>query len=235
MPTFTTPTTLRLTSGGVVNLDFLNADNTFRLTSGGIVGNGKAYSLGGGTTITPTGVASTSAVGSPVVVNLHQVLSPTGISSGESLGSPTVVNSQILQPTSISSLEALGSPVIITGAITLEPSGIGSEEASGTPSLIYAQLVSVTGISTAEMFGLAIVQDGVEVIIPFANRRTYQEIQAYLKTTGKFVSKDNSGILLEWLRMEGVDATQINDAFFKYWENKGYTGAYNDKWKKWRG
>lgn len=190
---------------------------------------------GGGTVITPTGIASTSAVGTPTIINLHQVLAPTGIVSGESFGSATVMNSQVLQPTSVSSLEALGSPVILTGAITLGPSGIASEEASGTPSLTYAQLVSVTGIGSAEMFGLAIVQDGIEVVIPITNRRTYQEIQAYLKTTGKFVSRDNNGILLEWLRKEGVDATQLNDAFFKYWEGKGYTGAYNDKWKKWRG
>lgn len=41
MPIFTTPTKLRLTSSGIVNLDFLTINNTSRLTSGGIVSNGK--------------------------------------------------------------------------------------------------------------------------------------------------------------------------------------------------
>lgn len=48
MPTFITPTNLRLTQGGVVNLDFLTVDNTARLTSSGIIGNGMAFSIGGG-------------------------------------------------------------------------------------------------------------------------------------------------------------------------------------------
>ena len=42
---FVIPTTLRLTQGGVVNLDFLTSDNTARLTQGGIVGNGLSFAI----------------------------------------------------------------------------------------------------------------------------------------------------------------------------------------------
>ena len=55
MATFVTPTKLRLTQGGVVNLDFLVADNTSRLTSSGIITHGKSLG-GGGITLTGTAV-----------------------------------------------------------------------------------------------------------------------------------------------------------------------------------
>ena len=45
---FITPTNLRLTSGGVVNIDFLTTDNTSRLTSDGVITNGKSFGGGGG-------------------------------------------------------------------------------------------------------------------------------------------------------------------------------------------
>ena len=190
---------------------------------------------GGGTVLTPTGIASTEAFGSPTVLNLNQVLGVTSITSLEAFGLVTIVGSQILQPSSISSLEALGAPLIISGAIILEPSSISSQEALGTPSLVYAQIVSVTGIDSEEAFGIAIVQDGIALVIPVNNRDTYQAIQEYLRSTNKFVSTQNNEVIMEWLRSEGVAEGAFNNMFNDYWESNGFTGAYNDRWKKWKG
>tara|TARA_R110000823_G_C15952958_1_gene502544 strand:- start:21232 stop:22596 length:1365 start_codon:yes stop_codon:yes gene_type:complete len=187
-----------------------------------------------GTIITPTGISSTTQAGSPAVINLTQFLGATGVTSVEAFGSPVLLSSQILQPTSTASIESIGSPSILSGAITLGVEGVSSQDALGAPKLIYTQLVSVTGVSSQEMFGIAIVQDGVELIIPLNKRDTYQKIQEYLASTGRFVSESNNGIILEWLRSEGIDEGQINDALFQYLKSKGFTGAYNDKWKGWR-
>ena len=189
---------------------------------------------GGGVSLTVPSIPSEESFGNPTVVNLSQVLGVTSIASLEAFGLATIVGSQVLQPSSISSLEALGEPVIISGAIILEPSSIGSQELLGTPSLVYAQLVSVTGINSEEAFGLAIVQDGIALVIPVNSRATYQAIQAYLRSTDKFVSVQNNGIIVEWLRSEGITEGAFNNMFNDYWESKGFTGAYNDRWKKWK-
>mgnify|MGYP003645003965 CR=1 FL=1 len=189
---------------------------------------------GGGVSLIVPSILSEESFGNPTVVNLSQVLGVTSIASLEAFGLATIVGSQVLQPSSISSLEALGEPVIISGAIILEPSSIGSQELLGTPSLVYAQLVSVTGINSEEAFGLAIVQDGIALVIPVNSRATYQAIQAYLRSTDKFVSIQNNGIIVEWLRSEGITEGAFNNMFNDYWESKGFTGAYNDRWKKWK-
>lgn len=187
-----------------------------------------------GISVTVPSIPSEESFGSPAIINLHQVLGVTGITSLESFGLAVVIGSQILQPSSINSLEALGEPVIISGAIVLEPTGIGSQEAVGTPSLVYAQIVSVVGIDSEEAFGIAIVQDGVALVIPVDDRDTYQAIQEYLRSTNQFVSTQNNEIIMEWLRSEGITEGAFNDMFYGYWESNGFTGAYNDRWKKWK-
>lgn len=161
-------------------------------------------------------------------------ITPTGIASAEAFGTANLVIPQVLLPVGVSSLEALGSHVVLTGGIVLEPTSITSGELLGTPNIIFAQIVSVSGIDSEEAFGVAMIQDGVAVVIPVADRDTYQDIQAYLVSTNMFVSKQNNTIIMEWLRSEGITEGAFNDMFYEYWESNGFVGAYNDKWKKWK-
>ena len=64
---FVTPTTLRLTQGGVVNLDFLASDNTARLTQSGIVGNGLSFSVSGTISAAISGTVNPTATEVDVV------------------------------------------------------------------------------------------------------------------------------------------------------------------------
>tara|TARA_R110000744_G_scaffold262304_4_gene376914 strand:- start:2305 stop:3390 length:1086 start_codon:yes stop_codon:yes gene_type:complete len=162
-------------------------------------------------------------------------IAPPSIISGESFGLPDVIlSTTYLLPTTVSSLEAFGEALVLAGGVTLSPTSITSQESLGTPSVVYSQVILVDGITSEESFGIAIISDGVALVIPVGDRDTYQKIAEYLRTTDKFVSYQNNEILLEWLRSEGVDEGSFNDSFKEYWGQKGYVGAYNDRWKSWK-
>ena len=70
------------------------------------------------------------------------------------------------------------------------------------------------------------------VTIPKESRATYQGVTEYLRTQG-FTGTPND-IIVKWLISEGILGSQFNDLFSDYWEQEGFTGAYNDKWEQWR-
>ena len=191
---------------------------------------------GGGLTLVVSSIASGESFGLPDVILNTAYLLPSAITTAESFGVPTVASlDQFIQAISVSSLEAFGEPLILTGGVTLAPTSITSQESLGTPFLVYSQLVLVDSITSEESFGIAIISDGVALVIPVGDRDTYQKIAEYLRATDKFVSYQNNEILLEWLRSEGIDEGSFNDSFKEYWNRKGYVGAYNDRWKSWKG
>lgn len=220
--------------GTPVLTDFVSGNNA---TGVNMPTDGSAWEDlgGGGLLITPAGIPSQESFGSPLVELSDKVLVPTGITSQEVVESPIVLNNMILNPTSINSEEMFGVAAVQSGGVVLLPVGIASAAIVGTPALSYPQLVIVNaGIASQEMFGIAIIQDGVELVIPVKDRATYQAIQAFLASTGKFLSKQNNDIIVEWLRSEGMTKETFNGMFSEYWEQKGFTGAYNDKWRKWK-
>ena len=200
------------------------------------VGWAGATGGGGGLTLVVPSITSGESFGLPDVILNTAYLLPSAITTAESFGVPTVASlDQFIQAISVSSLEAFGEPLILTGGVTLAPTSITSQESLGTPFLVYSQLVLVDSITSEESFGIAIISDGVALVIPVGDRDTYQKIAEYLRATDKFVSYQNNEILLEWLRSEGIDEGSFNDSFKEYWNRKGYVGAYNDRWKSWKG
>lgn len=105
-------------------------------------------------TITPTGITSEEAFGSPVVV-ADQEIAPSGIASAEAFG--TAQLNLTVTPTGIASAEAFGSPSI---AMVVSPSGIASSEAWGTPEVFTTQFITVTGIASTEAFGTPVLSVG---------------------------------------------------------------------------
>jgi hypothetical protein len=213
---------------------------------------------GGGTVISTTGIPTAESFGGLSVIVSGVSVSPTGITSEEVIGSHTVATAGIsIQPNGIVSLEVVNSPTVLVGGVLLSPSGITTEEVVSNPSiltgstiltpegitsledfgninLVFDQVVEVVSVESGEVFGTAIIQDGIALVIPADSRHTYQAMQEFLDGTGKFVSSQNNGILMEWLKSEGINGEQFNELFNNYWEGLGYTGAYNDKWKKWK-
>ena len=82
---------------------------------------------------------------------------------------------------------------------------------------------------------MTIGEGGGGVVIPQSERSTYYAIANYLRSTGQFSSTQINDIIVEWLKSEGNLSSSFNDLFVEYWAGLGLTGAYNDKWKSWRG
>jgi hypothetical protein len=189
----------------------------------------------GGVLVSPSSVSSLEQIPQPQVVSSGVLLSPSGIPSGEVINLPTIqVGDYALLPVGIGSAELFGNPLISAGGLELLPTSISSSSSFGVPALVYAQVVQTVGIGSKEVFGLHIVSDGEALLIPLGDRETYQKLANYLRSTGRFVSEQNNDIIIEWLRSELLESGQFNDLFMEYWNRAGLTGAYNDRWKKWR-
>ena len=101
-----------------------------------------------GTTLSPSGIASAEALGSPTVT-ATLTASPSGVASAEAFG--TVTRGPV-QPTGIASAQAIGAAVVSL-LLTVSPTGIGTAEAFGTPTATATLTASPTVITTAEAFG----------------------------------------------------------------------------------
>jgi hypothetical protein len=110
----------------------------------------------GGQTISPTGISSAEAFGSP---QLNLTALPTGIDSGEAFGNSLL--ELFLLPTGIDSGELFGSP---TFELFLLPTGVGSDESFGSPQLNLTILPD--GVGSGESFGQPTVTGGEAVIAP---------------------------------------------------------------------
>ncbi|HXJ61148.1 MAG TPA: LamG-like jellyroll fold domain-containing protein [Verrucomicrobiae bacterium] len=124
--------------------------------------------------IQPTSI-SDGAVGTPSV--LKQIISPTGIASAQAVGTPNVAIQQFISPSGIASAGASGTHTVIRGPVFINPSGIASAGAFGTaqlnlqilpssvtsgesvgsPLVFGGQAISPTGIATGQAFGTALL------------------------------------------------------------------------------
>lgn len=116
-----------------------------------------------GQTVSPTGVTSGEAVGTPTVTSVATI-APTGIPTGTAFGNPLVTQPKLISPTGIplydpvidvmeDAIAIFGIPKVTTSQI-LRPTGIPSSAAVGTPSVFRAGVLLVpTGIPSGESVG----------------------------------------------------------------------------------
>lgn len=102
-------------------------------------------------TISPSGRASTLALGSATVINT-QIVSPGGLASGTAIGAPTLIYNQTVSPSSIASGTAIGATVVSQG-LTISPTGIASTLVIGASTLVYNQTISPASISSTLAIG----------------------------------------------------------------------------------
>lgn len=123
-------------------------------------------SITSGQTITPTGIASTLALGSPTVTTGAVDVSATGIASTVALGQPTVTTGAVdVSPTGIASTLALGEPTVTQGGVTISATGIASTLAIGEPTITVGDVsVSPTGIASTLAVGTPTVTSGLSVV-----------------------------------------------------------------------
>ena len=148
-----------LVSGGV-EFDFTTVFGSTKKILGLFVGNSTAQDL------TPTGIASAEAFGTPVIATGSVNISPSGIASTEAFGTAVISQATFITPSGIASEEAFGTAVLTTGAVIVTPSGIASAEAFGTAVITQGFVITPTGIASAEAFGTAAITTGAVTLSP---------------------------------------------------------------------
>lgn len=120
------------------------------------------FSTTSGQTITPTGIASTLALGSPTVTTGAVDVTASGIASTLALGQPTVsADATNVSVTGIASTLAIGQPTITTGAVSISATGITATLAIGQPTIsVGAVSISATGIASTLGIGQPVVTVG---------------------------------------------------------------------------
>jgi hypothetical protein len=105
--------------------------------------------LANDSTVSPSGVPSGQALGTPTVTAVGRIF-PGGVVSGEAFGTPTIGTLQNLSPSGVTSREAFGTPTIGT-LRTVSPSGVPSGQALGTPAV--RSVISPIGVPSGQALG----------------------------------------------------------------------------------
>jgi hypothetical protein len=162
------------------------------------------------------------------------VISPSGIPSEEAFGTPSLnLGVVTLLPTSIASEEAVGVPTVIN-QLTLSPLGIESLEAFGNSVIqMLLQDILPLGTPSQEAFGSILVTGGDVLAIPTAQRQTWNSVANYLRIVG-FKGADND-VIVAWLRSEGIVDGTYNDLWNKYLLQNGFSAlTLADNYAAWR-
>ena len=122
----------------------------------------------GAVTVSPTGIASTAAVGTPTVSAGAVTVSPSGIGSTAAVGAPTVAAGPVtVSPGGIAPTSTVGTPAVDAGAVTVTPSGIAPTSAVGQPALAAGALtVAPVGIGSTAAVGVPEIGAGMVEVIP---------------------------------------------------------------------
>lgn len=117
-----------------------------------------------GQTVSPTGVASVAAVGSPTLTVGAVTVIPTGIGPVAAVGSPVVANAgspATIIPSGVASAAAVGAPALTAGVVAVSPTGITPPGVLGAPTLTAGPIaISPPGISSAAQVSSPVVAGG---------------------------------------------------------------------------
>lgn len=120
-------------------------------------------------TINATALASTAALGSPILQPGSVTISPAALASTSALGTASMVFS--INPTSIGTTLTLGTPVLTPGNVDISPTGKASTLVFGTPTITGLYTISPTGISLTSTLG-TVALTSVYIISPTGKAST---------------------------------------------------------------
>lgn len=134
----------------------------------------------GPVSVTPSAIASTETFGALSVDPGPVAVTPSGIASAQALGIPSIARGPAtVSPDGITSSETFGTTRVLTGVRTVTPVGIGSAETFGTPALVPQPVtVTPTGINSGEWFGYPCIEGGTQPDVPEA----FADAEGVLKT-----------------------------------------------------
>lgn len=147
----------------------------------------------GPVSITPAGIVSLEAFGSPKIG--PPGILPVSIITAEALGNPSIsVGGVNVAPSGIVSAELIGTAALSRGPVSIVPGGIASAETLGAPSLLATYDITASGIITAEAIGAPTVSTGPVDITGAGNIATAEALGAHALSVGP-VSIVPSGLI----------------------------------------
>ena len=142
-----------------------------------------------------------------------QTLSPTGIASAEAFGTPKLVI--VIFPSGIPSAEAFGTATL-AASIAVDPTGIPSAEAFGTALLEQeaGTLILVGGIPSEEVFGIAFLRGGF-IAVSLKKRIRDKLIETAQLGTFIEVDYDDAGVIQQGLQVQpaSITANEVSGAY----------------------
>lgn len=113
--------------------------------------------IGGGSpdqNISPTGIASTAAFGTPTLAPGAVTVSPSGVASTVAFGALNLSPGSVtVGPAGVASTVAFGSVTLAPGSVTITPAAVASTVAFGTPTVSGTGMVHPSGVASSAMFG----------------------------------------------------------------------------------
>ena len=109
------------------------------------------------------GVASSFAAGTPTLLGGNQSISPGGVISGLAIGVPLVAGGAIM-PGGVASHFAAGQPFINQQEI-IGPTGVASSFVAGTARVALVQSILVSGVATSFAAGTPTVEGAVQFLL----------------------------------------------------------------------
>ena len=118
--------------------------------------------------------------------------------------------------------------------MSISPTGIASEEAFGNSVIVVLlQNIFLQSVPSQDDFGRPLVTGGEVLLIPTAQRQSWNAVSAYLRTVG-FKGSDND-VIVAWLRSEGIVDGTYNDLWNKYLLQNGFSAlTLADNYAAWR-
>jgi hypothetical protein len=113
------------------------------------------------TVVSPDGIATAEAFGSPSVSAILTT-SPSAITSSEAVGAPSISTTLTVSPSGVATAGAFGVPSV-TATLTASPLGIATAEALGAPSLSATLTASPAGIAGAGAVGTPALSSTLDV------------------------------------------------------------------------
>lgn len=139
-----------LTSGGYGSATYGSA--TYG-SSGSPIGSPTVTAGAGAVTVSPTGVSSAAAIGTPVV-SAGTVVSPTGVATAGATGTPTVTPGAVtITPVGVADADAVGTPTVAAGGVVVSPTGVAGVGTTGTPVVTSQVTVQPTGLASGALIG----------------------------------------------------------------------------------
>ena len=118
--------------------------------------------------VSPSGIASTAAYGSPAITVGPVTIAVTGKASTLAYGSPTVTPGAVtIVVSGLASTAAYGSPTVTPGTATIVPSGLASTAAYGALTITTGPVVvALSSVSSSAAFGAATITPGAVTVVP---------------------------------------------------------------------